>query len=118
MVTYLPISSPFIRFAGRYVDDALGVATGWNFFVFQAFQIPFEAVACNLLLNFWTDRIPVAAVVAVVLIAYLLINVFAVDIYGESEFWLSLGKMVLIVGTGKTLVPLPSISKLGVWVDF
>lgn len=34
MVTYLPISSPFIRFAGRYVDEAFGVAAGYNFFVF------------------------------------------------------------------------------------
>lgn len=25
MVTYLPISSPFIRFAGRFVDEAFGV---------------------------------------------------------------------------------------------
>lgn len=28
MVTYLPISSPFIRFAGRYVDEAFGFAAG------------------------------------------------------------------------------------------
>lgn len=26
MVTYLPISSPFIRFAGRYADEAFGFA--------------------------------------------------------------------------------------------
>jgi amino acid transporter len=25
MVTYLPVSSPFIRFAGRFVDEAFGV---------------------------------------------------------------------------------------------
>lgn len=42
MVTYLPISSPFIRFAGRFVDDAFGVAAGWNFFVFEAALVPFE----------------------------------------------------------------------------
>lgn len=30
MVTYLPISSPFIRFAGRYVDEAFGVAAGYD----------------------------------------------------------------------------------------
>lgn len=30
MATYLPLSSPFIRFAGRYVDDAFGVAAGWK----------------------------------------------------------------------------------------
>jgi len=28
MVTYLPVSSPFITFAGRYVDEAFGVAAG------------------------------------------------------------------------------------------
>lgn len=39
MVTYLPISSPFIRFAGRYVDDAFGVAAGYNFFVFEAILV-------------------------------------------------------------------------------
>lgn len=36
MATFLPISSPFIRFAGRFVDEAFGVAAGYNFFVFQA----------------------------------------------------------------------------------
>lgn len=74
MVTYLPISSPFIRFAGRYFDEALCVATGWNFFVFQAFQIPFEATACNMILNFWTDRAPVGAIVAIVLVLYLYVD--------------------------------------------
>ena len=34
MVTYLPITSPFIRFAGRFVDESFGVAAGWNFFIF------------------------------------------------------------------------------------
>ena len=36
MATYLPISSPFIRFADRFVDEAFGVAAGYNFFFFQA----------------------------------------------------------------------------------
>jgi amino acid transporter len=34
MATYLPISSPFVRFAGRYVDESFGFAAGWNFFLF------------------------------------------------------------------------------------
>ena len=28
MVSFLPISSPFIRFAGRFVDEAFGVVRG------------------------------------------------------------------------------------------
>lgn len=53
MATYLPISSPFIRFAGRYVDEAFGVAAGWNFFVFEAALVPFEVTACNVIVSFF-----------------------------------------------------------------
>src|SRR5688572_3675960 len=98
MVTYLPISSPFIRFAGRWVDEAFGFAAGWNFFVFEAALVPFEVVACNLILNFWTSAIPTAAVVTITILLYALINVLAVKWYGESEFWAALGKMLLIIG--------------------
>lgn len=98
MVTYLPVSSPFIRFAGRYVDDALGFAAGWNYFVFQAALVPFEVVACNLIIRFWTDAIPVAAVIAIIIVLYAVLNLQAVQWYGESEFWAALGKLILIVG--------------------
>lgn len=98
MVTYLPISSPFIRFAGRYVDDAFGVAAGYNFFVFEAMLVPFEIVACNVIIHFWSDVVPAGGIIAICLVAYAIINLFAVQWYGESEFWLALGKMLLIIG--------------------
>ncbi|GAB0135522.1 hypothetical protein EsDP_00003857 [Epichloe bromicola] len=98
MVTYLPISSPFIRFAGRFVDEAFGFAAGWNFFVFEAALVPFEVVACNFILHFWTEAIPTAAVVVVVLVLYALINLLAVKWYGETEFWAAIGKVLLIMG--------------------
>lgn len=55
MVTYLPISSPFIRFAGDYVDQALGFAAGWNFFIFEAALVPFEITACNVIIHYWSS---------------------------------------------------------------
>jgi amino acid transporter len=70
MVSYLPISSPFIRFAGRYVDEAFGFAAGWNFFIFEASLVPFEVTACNLIIHYWSDVIPTAAVIAIVVVAY------------------------------------------------
>ncbi|KAL8702408.1 MAG: hypothetical protein Q9201_004409 [Fulgogasparrea decipioides] len=98
MVTYLPISSPFIRFAGRFVDEAFGVAAGYNFFVLEAMLVPFELVACNVIIHYWTDIVPTGAMLAMILVVYGLLNVFAVKYYGESEFWLSLGKVILAVG--------------------
>lgn len=70
MVTYLPISSPFIRFAGRYVDEAFGVAAGYNFFVFEAMLVPFEIVACNIIIQYWSGAVPVGGIIAIVIVLY------------------------------------------------
>ena len=70
MVTYLPISSPFIRFAGRFVDEAFGVAAGYNFFVLQAMLVPFEVVACNLIIHYWSDVVPAGGMIAIILFLY------------------------------------------------
>lgn len=98
MVSFTPLSSPFIRFAGRYVDEAFGFATGWNFFVFEAFLVPFEVVACNIVLQYWTNAVPTAAVIVIVIILYAAINLGAVRYFGEVEFWAALGKVILAVG--------------------
>lgn len=75
LVTYLPISSPFIRFAGRYVDEAFGVAAGYNFFVFEAALVPFEIVACNVIIHYWSDVVPAGAVIAIIICLYGYVNV-------------------------------------------
>ncbi|KAE8308239.1 amino acid permease/ SLC12A domain-containing protein [Aspergillus transmontanensis] len=128
MIVLHPVSGGFIRLAGKWVDDALGFMVGWNFFLYEALMIPFEITAINLILSYWRDDIPVAAVCAacIVLFAYdprattpsypaflhspqsdfcnvfcqihspLAINALAVAAYGEAEFWLSSGKVLLI----------------------
>ncbi|KAL3450084.1 amino acid permease/ SLC12A domain-containing protein [Aspergillus insuetus] len=96
MSIYMPVSGGFIRLAGKWVDDALGFAAGYNFFFYEALLIPFEITAINLVLGFWRDDIPPAAVCAACIVLYGLLNVLAVKAYGESEFWLSGGKIILI----------------------
>ena len=100
MVTYLPISSPFIRFAGRFVDESFGVAAGWNFFIFEAAMVPFEVVACTTILRYWesTSVVHDGIVIAICIVLYAGINLVMVGAYGETEFWLALGKMLLIIG--------------------
>ncbi|KAK6355636.1 hypothetical protein TWF718_000030 [Orbilia javanica] len=100
MVSYLPISSPFIRFAGRFVDEAFGVATGYNFFIFEAMMVPFEIVASTFILSFWPGSTSVhpAIIISIIIVVYGLANMFTVKWYGEAEFWMALGKVVLIVG--------------------
>ncbi|KAF2279307.1 histidine permease [Westerdykella ornata] len=96
MTTHMPVTGGFIRLAGKWVDDAFGFMAGWNFFFYEALLIPFEITAINLVLTFWRDDIPVAAVCAGCIVLYALLNVVAVQVFGEAEFWLSGGKVILI----------------------
>lgn len=70
MTTLHPVSGGFVRLAGQWVDEAFGFMAGWNFFLYEALLIPFEITALNLVLTFWRDDIPVAAVCAACLVLY------------------------------------------------
>lgn len=98
MVTYLPIASPFVRMAGRCCDSALEVTAAWNFWFLCSAQIPFEVVTVNSIIHFWRDDYSPAIPLAVQIVIYFTIAIFGVGIYGEVEFWLSLGKVILAVG--------------------
>lgn len=99
IVIYLPLTSPFIRFAGRFIDPAVGVAAGWNFFVCQAVLGAFEVTAMTVILQFWDTEevVPKAVWITLVVVLYALMNLITVKYYGESEFWLAIGKVILII---------------------
>ncbi|KAF2156500.1 putative arginine permease [Myriangium duriaei CBS 260.36] len=100
MSTYMPAAGGFVRLAGYWVDDALGFVAGWNFFLYEAISIPFEITALTSVLSFWNEDVlnpgPTAGVCAAVVLCYGLLNIMAVRFYGEAEFWLSGGKLILI----------------------
>lgn len=111
MVCYMPIPSPFIGMAGRVVDESLEVMAGWNFFLYEAVLIPFEIVAVNIILKYWEPATRVSAVVPLLvqMAMYAAINIFAVEYFGETEYWLAMGKVVLAVG----LISFTFVSMLG-----
>jgi yeast amino acid transporter len=98
MVTYVPIPSPFIRFGSEWVDGALGFAMAWNFFLNMAFLVPFEIVAMSIMFEFWTTRVPVVAVIVSMIVLYALLNVATVRYFGVAEFYLSIFKVILMLG--------------------
>ncbi|KAL1305001.1 hypothetical protein AAFC00_003904 [Neodothiora populina] len=96
MVCYAPVPAPFIRFSGEWVDDALGFTQSWVFFFNQVLLIPFEMTAFHRLIGFWTDKLPVEATVFILIFLYCLTNCVSVGWYGQAEFYLSIGKVILI----------------------
>ena len=70
MTVLHPVSGGFVRMAGQWVDDAFGFFAGWNFFLYEALVIPFEITALNLVLSYWRDDIPAAAVISTCIVLY------------------------------------------------
>lgn len=80
MAVLHPVSGGFVRMAGHWVDDAFGFFAGWNFFLYEALVIPFEITALTLVLSFWRDDIPPAAVIATSLVLYLYLTHISVPV--------------------------------------
>lgn len=98
MVSFLPVSSPFLRLAKKCTDESLALMASWNFWFLECVQIPFEIVSVNTIIHYWRDDYSPAIPLVVQTILYLLISVCAVGYYGELEFWLSSFKIILALG--------------------
>lgn len=98
LICYLPVDSPFISHAGRFVDEALEVATGYNFYFMVSLYIPFEITSVNSMIHFWREDYSPAYAFVPQIVIYIALNIFAVNWYGESEFILAIGKLTLACG--------------------
>lgn len=95
MTCYLPVDSPFIQMAGRCVDRSFEFSVGMNYFLMTSTFIPFEITAVNSMIHYWRDDYSPAITFACEIVIYISLNIFAVRWFGQSEFYLSLGKLLL-----------------------
>ena len=98
MAAWLPIPGAVPVFAARYVDPALGFTLGWNYWYQFAIGVPIEVSVCAVILDYWPNDVPKAALITVFFFAMVLVNCFPVRIYGEAEFVFGAIKLTTIVG--------------------
>jgi len=121
MTTYLPmkgITLPY--FTGRYVDPSLAFAAGWNYWYAYSILVAAEASAGNLLFAYWETPVHPAVWITIILVVILLLNIIAVGIFGEAEFWFASIKLITIMGLIILGVILmlgggPNHQRLGFW---
>ena len=97
MATYIPVSGSFATYSTKFVDPALGFAMGWNYWFNWAITIPVDVTTAGLVFQYWLPHFPSWLFSTFVLIAIFLINYLSVRSYGETEYWLSLIKVVTVM---------------------
>jgi amino acid transporter len=100
MATWLPLPGAIPQFADRYVDEALGFAVGWNQWYSSAITLCAEISAASIVIAFWQGAADInpSAWITLILVLIICLNIFAVSIYGEAEFFFASLKILTIMG--------------------
>ncbi|KAH6635913.1 amino acid permease/ SLC12A domain-containing protein [Chaetomium tenue] len=97
MGAWLPMKKSFSGYASRFVDPAMGFATGWNYFFKYVIVLPNNLTATGILLQKWRPDINVSVWIVVFGVCIILLNMIHVSFFGEAEFWMSLIKALVIL---------------------
>ncbi|UKZ69520.1 uncharacterized protein TrAtP1_010526 [Trichoderma atroviride] len=98
ITAFMPGTGGFIRHATKFVEPALGAATGWNFWYTMAITVPAEISAAATVIQFWNKSINPGVWITVFLVVIVALNLCGVRLYGESEVVFASLKIMLILG--------------------
>jgi AAT family amino acid transporter len=97
MAAHEPIAGSFSAYAHKYLGPYAGYLTGWNYWVLMMGVGIAESTAVGIYMKDWYPELPqwIWAFASVVMIGGL--NLMAVKVYGEMEFWFALIKVLTVV---------------------
>jgi len=97
MVVQEPVSGSFSYFAYKYWGSFPGFASGWNYWILYILVSMAELTAIGHYVHFWWPEIPLWVSSLFFFIVINALNLASVKVYGETEFWFSIIKVVAIV---------------------
>ena len=98
MVVQEPVSGSFSHFAYKYWGNFPGFASGWNYWILYILVSMAELTAIGHYIHFWWPEIPLWVSSLFFFIMITALNLASVKVYGETEFWFSIIKVVAIIG--------------------
>ncbi|MGP2721602.1 amino acid permease [Serratia ureilytica] len=98
MVVEEPVAGSFSHFAYKYWGDFAGFLSGWNYWAMFILVGMAELTAVGIYIQYWWPEIPTWASAVLFFVLINLINLVNVRLYGETEFWFAIIKVVAIVG--------------------
>ena len=97
MVVEEPVSGSFSHFAYKYCGSFAGFASGWNYWILYILVSMAELTAIGVYVHFWWPGIPLWASSLFFFLVINALNFASVKVYGETEFWFSIIKVVAII---------------------
>ncbi|WP_245294500.1 amino acid permease, partial [Rhizobium aegyptiacum] len=99
LATFYPVSGSFSSYSTRFVDPSLGFTMGWLYWGMWSLVTSVDVIVASNVLQFWdVFKVLSPLVWSLIFLTFIfLINIFSVKAFGETEFWLSLIKVITII---------------------
>ncbi|MBY8851726.1 amino acid permease, partial [Saccharothrix sp. MB29] len=97
MVVVHPDAGGFGAVAARYAGPLTGYVQRWCYWATQVVTVGGEVVAAGLYVRYWWPQVPLWSAVCLFSLVILAVNVAAVRLFGEVEYWLSMIKVTALV---------------------
>jgi AAT family amino acid transporter len=120
LLMHKPVAGSFATYAEEYVGPFAGFATGWSYWFMWVVIGMAEITAVGVYIHYWLPNVPQWVPAMVTLAVLYIVNVVAVRMFGELEFWFALIKVVTIVALilGGLAVIVFRIGELGQQASF
>lgn len=93
-----PVADSFVVYAEEYLGRWTGFVTGWSYWLIWVLVGVAELTAAGIFLQYWVPDLPQWLSGGAALLLLYLINRANVGVFGEVEFWMTLLKVVTIIG--------------------
>ncbi|MCX7125398.1 MAG: amino acid permease, partial [Gammaproteobacteria bacterium] len=97
MSAYKPVSGSFCEYSSNYVSKPFGFAMGYNYWFNWAITIAVELIAAALVMGFWFPHVPQIEWCVLFFLGIFSLNILSVKSYGETQYWMSLIKVIAIL---------------------
>ena len=97
MTAYQPVTGSFCEYATEYVSPSFGFSMSINYWFNWAITLAAEISAATIIMRYWFPDASLAVVSVVILAAIFILNILSVKSFGESEYWLAMIKVAMIV---------------------
>lgn len=97
LAVHMPETGSFSAYTTRFVGPASGYAVAWLYWLSWATAIGSELLGAGVLMERWMPGVPVWAWAAMFGVVITVNNLSSVRAYAETEFWLSLIKVITVI---------------------
>lgn len=97
-VAYSGLPGGFQAYYGKFIDESVGFALGWNYAIQWICVIALELVVASITVKFWNTSINPDVFVAIFFSMVVLINWCGTLAYSEAEFIMNLCKVLMLSG--------------------